>query len=288
MADHSTQTFAGEDGYPLVSLVTYALAGVAWVLLALGDRLFPVSESDGGSHMSHTHAAHSHSSSAGGFADPGVPEAAAVTGGVSGIALYLLAWGLMIAAMMYPSSARVFQAYADSIESAPTDGGSSRVAVVAPDTPVWVLIGTYTLVWVLIGLVPLAVALLVPIASLAARGSAFFGGALVVLSAYQLSPYKEHCLERCRSPSEVRLPNRLTGIGSTTRFALDVSRDDVGTCWVWMGFMVLVGSANLIWMAAITALLTVEQVAPRGTQLAKAFGIVSLVVGLGMLVQAIG
>jgi predicted metal-binding membrane protein len=179
----------------------------------------------------------------------------------------------MIIAMMYPSSARIFQTYASVLES--TD---ERIIDVS------VIIVMYTLVWITIGTVPLLIAALVPTSLVATMDtSIFFGSALVLLSVYQLSPYKQHCLERCRAPETMLPSDHASGIGFSMRFSANFSRDDIGSCWVWMGFMIIVGSMNFLWMGVITIFITFEQLGPNGNGFAKAVGLVSLLLGLGMM-----
>jgi predicted metal-binding membrane protein len=249
------------------SLAVYGLAVIAWVALAV----LPPARLDGNSHTSHTHASHSPPNVE--IVDPGVPEAMAIAQGVSGVTSYLVMWGLMVAAMMYPSSARIFQTYADVLQSR-----GERIADVS------VAIIVYSFVWIMIGIIPLAVAAFIQISSVTTGGGlGLIGGTFVLLSAYQISPYKQHCLKRCRSPETMLSSDSPSGIGSAVRFSAIFSRDDIGSCWVWMGFMVAVGSMNILWMAVISILLTFEQLGPNGDNFAKTIGIVLLLLGLGMI-----
>ena len=135
---------------PVVALVSYAIALLAWVTIVSGRLPMPGGET--GVHLS----------------DPGVPEAMALSNGATGIGLYLVMWGVMMIAMMYPSSVPLFRLYARTLEGTTTAGKAARVGA---------FIGTYALVWTLTGIVPLAVNAAVPIAGLAnARGGLLLGG----------------------------------------------------------------------------------------------------------------
>jgi predicted metal-binding membrane protein len=267
MSTNTSQIIVNQISRRAASLAVYGLAVIAWVALAV---LTPPGLGDD-SHTSHTHAGHSPPNM--GIVDPGVPETMAIAQGVSGVTSYLVMWWLMVAAMMYPSSARIFQTYADVLQ--PRGGRITGVSVA---------IIIYTSVWIMIGIIPLAVAAFIQIFPVTAGdGLGLMGGAFVLLSAYQISPYKQHCLKRCRSPETMLSSDSPSGIGSAVRFSATFSRDDIGSCWVWMGFMVAVGSMNLLWMAVISILLTFEQLGPNGDDFAKIIGIVLLLLGLGMV-----
>lgn len=263
MESQATATTHGRDR-PVVTLVTALVALAAWLVLFWHVRFAP---GTGGVHSHHTMAS---------LTDPGVPEAIALTSGVAGIGLYLLMWGTMMVAMMYPSSARMFQLYADSLPETTT---GRRVAGVT------LFVATYTLVWTGLGVVPLAVNAVVPIAELDATAKlAFLGGTLVVLAAYQLSPAKRRCLYHCRYPQQHA--HRTDGSGPI-RQSLHLTLADVGSCWLLMGVMVVVGSMNLLWMAAVTVVLSLERIAPDGVRLARAFAVVSGIAGLALLASVL-
>jgi len=208
---------------------------------------------------------------------PGGPETAALADGALGVGLYLFAWTVMIVAMMYPSSARVFQSYADTLDDVSLGARIAGVGTAA---------ATYTAGWTLLGTVPLAASAIVPIASLFGEWrSPTFGLALLLLGAYQLSPIKRRSLRHCRAP-RTNVGDASGGVRHGLRFGSRFGRHDVGSCWVWMGFLVLVGSMNLLWMALITGLLSFEQLAPEGEFLAGAIGVVAVASGAGIVVFA--
>ncbi|ODR81828.1 metal-binding protein [Haladaptatus sp. W1] len=256
---NTSRRFFARQRHPVV-LFTYGVALLAWILLA--TRVFPMPGSAMAMHMS----------------APGVPEAMALSNGVAGVGLYLVLWGAMMTAMMYPSSAHAFRAYADAV------GQTTKVRRTATVVSV---MGTYTLVWILTGVVPLAFNLVVPIASIAPENRAFLLAAtLLVLSAYQLSPFKHHHLKHCRRPSSV-FEGDVSGIRDALRSGWRLSVDSVGCCWALMALMVVVGSMNLLWMVAVTVLISVEILAPDGERLARGIGALSGVAGVGLVVFAV-
>ncbi|WP_255150644.1 DUF2182 domain-containing protein [Halorarius halobius] len=244
-----------------VAVATYAVAGMAWLALFLHD---PIEGAVGHAHGGSMTAA-----------DPGVFEAVALAGGPLGVLHYLAMWGLMMVAMMYPSSAGAFQWYTEV---------RAHLRPAEMLTGVAVFVGTYTLVWVAVGVVPLAVDAVVPIGSLAATwGALYFGVAFLAVAAFQLSPVKRRYLGRCRSPSGFLVSHYRPGLPGAVRLGWDFARQDVAACGVLMGLMVVVGSMNLGWMALITAVLTVERLTARGLVWARRFGALSGVAGLGLV-----
>lgn len=238
---------------PIAVLVTYAVALLAWA--AVVGRWLPMPGGTGDAQLS----------------DPGVPEVTALSNGATGIGLYLLMWGVMMIAMMYPSSVPLVRLYAQTLEGATAAGKAARVGA---------FLGTYALVWTLTGVVPLAVNALVPIASLAnAHGGLLLGGTLLLLAGYQLSPYKYRCLRYCRSPLGFLMAHHRSGIRGAVRMGWRFSVFCVGCCWALFAFVVIAGSMNIVWMALIAATLSLERTVARGEQIARAIGIVAGVAG---------
>lgn len=243
---------------PTVALVTYVIALLAWVVVI--GRLLPMSDGAMSTRMS----------------EPGMPEAMALSNGVTGIGLYLLMWGMMMIAMMYPSSVPLFRLYTKTLEGTTTAGKAARVGAV---------MGTYALVWTLTGSVPLVVNAVVPVATLATEhGRPLLGGTLLLLSGYQLSPYKDRCLRQCRSPLGFLMGHHRPGVRGAIRMSWQFSVFCVGCCWALFAFMVVVGSMNIVWMALISVVLSLERVVSWGERLARAIGIIAGTAGTGMIV----
>jgi len=241
---------------PVIALVTYLIALLAW--LAVIFRWLPMP--GGATQMSME------------MSDPGAPEAMALSNGLTGVALYLLMWAVMMIAMMYPSSVPLFRLYYRTID------GASRVGTVAR---VGAFMCTYALVWTLTGIVPLVVNAVVPLASIADQYTGFLmGGTLLLLSGYQLSPYKYRCLRYCRSPLGFLMSNHRPGVRGAVRMSWDFSSFCVGCCWALFAFMVIVGSMNILWMALITVVLSLERLVAWGDRLARGTGIVAGVAGI--------
>lgn len=257
----SIQSEFGLRRIPVVALVTYGIALLAWV--AVVRQWLPMPGSVPGLSMS----------------DPGAPEAMALSNGLVGVGLYLFMWGVMMIAMMYPSSVPLFRMYSNMLEGMTKAEKAARVSV---------FMGTYALVWALTGVVPLVVNAVVPIAAIANQHSTLlFGGTLILLSVFQLSPYKHRCLKYCRTPLGFLMEYHEPGSRGAAEMSFRFSVFCVGCCWALFAVMVVVGSMNILWMAGITVVLSLERVVGWGDRLAKGVGVVSGVGGSVFILLAV-
>jgi len=261
MAHDASGSRFGLRRIPIVSLVTYVIALLAWV--AVVERWLPMPGGGGGMQMS----------------APGAPEAMALSNGGSGIALYLFMWGVMMVAMMYPSSVPLFRLYSRTLEGTTRTGRAARVGA---------FMLTYALVWTLTGVVPLVVNAVVPIAAIAAEQDALLlGGTMVVLATYQLSPYKDRCLRYCRTPLGFLMEYHRPGVRGAAEMSARFGVFCVGCCWALFAVMVVVGSMNILWMAAITVVLSLERVVGWGDRLARGVGVAAGVGGGALVLLAL-
>ena len=202
----------------------------------------------------------------------------AVPGGsyVVPASLYALAWVLMIAAMMLPTTYPVLGIFRVMTRSR-TDARRLLGLIVAG----------FFCAWFAFGLA--AHALDVALAWLGSRdvriaGHAWIAGAAVLASAglFQFSALKYRCLEQCRTPLAFvatrwhgRAPAR-----EAFRIGVDHGVFCVGCCWALMLCMFVVGTGSLGWMLALAALMAMEKNLPGGAKL-------RLPIGLGLLGAAV-
>lgn len=245
----------------LVGTAVYLVAVVAWLAMLL--RWLPMPRASGGTAM--------------GMADPGVPEAMATLSGPTGWFLYLFTWGVMMVAMMFPTSVPLVRMYHRTLDGIPGRAKLSRVVA---------FLGAYTLLWTATGVVPLAVNHVVPISSVVAS-EVLLAWSLLLLAAYQLSPSKDRCLSHCRSPLGFLMSHHRPGVRGAARMGYEHGAFCLGCCWALFAFMVVVGTMNLVWMAAITVVLSLERTVSWGDGLAKGVGVVAGVGGVGLLVRAV-
>ncbi|WP_144799187.1 DUF2182 domain-containing protein [Halorubrum depositum] len=258
LRDSFRKRFPGDD-VPAVALVTYVIALLAW--LAIVTRRLPTTGGAVDVRMQ--------------MADPGVPELTALSNGLTGTGLYVAMWGVMMIAMMYPSSVPLFRLYYKTLEGTTTAGKAARVVA---------FMGTYALVWTLTGIVPLAVNAVVPLATIGHRYAGFLmGGTLLLLAAYQVSPYKRRCLRYCRSPLGFLMSHHRPGVRGAVRTSWEFSVFCVGCCWALFAFMVVVGSMNIVWMALITVVLSLERTVSWGERFARGTGIAAGIAGVAVI-----
>ncbi|WP_435271198.1 DUF2182 domain-containing protein [Streptomyces sp. 1222.5] len=189
-----------------------------------------------------------------------------------GLAAFLAVWTLMMTAMMLPATAPVAALYARTI----TVHRASRMVVFT---------AAYLLVWAAAGLPAYALAIGLGRAArlTPAAGTAVAAAVFAVSGVYQLTPLKDRCLARCRSP-----------IGLMLRYASypRASRDlragahhgafCLGCCWSLMVLLAAFGVMNLWAMVVLAAVITAEKLAPFGRLVARAVGIASIVLAVAV------
>jgi predicted metal-binding membrane protein len=107
------------------------------------------------------------------------------------------------------------------------------------------------------------------------------GGAAILIGAgvFQLTPLKRACLAHCRNPLSFLLTRWRTGPPSGYRVGIAHGVYCVSCCWALMGTMLAVGMTNLVWMAALTAAVVVEQAVPRGDRIRVPMGLALIAAG---------
>ncbi|MGW1000596.1 DUF2182 domain-containing protein [Streptomyces sp. NPDC002520] len=189
-----------------------------------------------------------------------------------GLPAFLVAWTLMMAAMMLPSTAPVAALYARTI----TVHRSRRMVVFTV---------AYLLVWVTAGLPAYALAAgLGRAATLPAEaGSAVAAAAFAVSGVYQLTPLKDRCLARCRSP--VGLMLRYASYPRTFRDLRAGAHHGafcLGCCWSLMLLLAVFGLMNLWAMVALAAVIATEKLAPAGHLVARVVGVASIALAVAV------
>jgi predicted metal-binding membrane protein len=199
----------------------------------------------------------------------GLPLAAA-------LGLFLLAWQLMVVAMMLPSSLPMLRLF--RIASA---GQDHRGAVLAA------FLAGYALVWTAFGALAftgdLALHRLVQrVPWLQARPWLLAGGALALAGAFQFSALKDRCLDVCRHPAVFLQRHYRRGVGQAFRLGSGHGLFCLGCCWALMLLMFAVGMANLVWMAVLAAVMAYEK-GRHGRWLAPVAGVVLLALAAWVL-----
>jgi predicted metal-binding membrane protein len=178
----------------------------------------------------------------------------------SGAAAFIGSWTVMMAAMMLPSVAPFALLYAR---------GASRPA--APG----LLAAGYLGVWALIGipayLLDRALGMDHPRATAAV---------LIAAGLYQLSPFKQACLRKCRSPVDFLVQHWHAGLGGAFRLGAEHGAYCLGCCIALMAILVVAGGMGLVWVVAIALVVAAEKLLPRGPLLGKIAGIGFIAAGI--------
>jgi predicted metal-binding membrane protein len=183
-------------------------------------------------------------------------------------------WVVMMAAMMFPSLAPTVALYARMTRRR------------GPDRPLLFASG-YLLVWGAAGLLGYGAFRLgrsVIGGDLAWRdgGRWLAAGVLTVAALYELTPLKNVCLAKCRSPVGF-----LLGTWRDGRFgALEIGSRHagwcLGCCWALMAALFALGVMSIAWMALVAALIALEKTVPwrRAASWGTAAVLLALAVGV--------
>ena len=186
-------------------------------------------------------------------------------------------WTVMMAAMMFPSVAPTVALYSRMTRSR------------APSAPL-VFTAGYLLVWggagvVAYGLFELGRALAGSQLAWDGAGRWVAGGTLIVAAVYELTPLKDVCLGKCRSPLGFLLGSWKSGLTGALRMGSKHGAWCVGCCWALMAALFALGVMSLAWMAFIAALIAAEKTLPWGRAVTWGTAAILLVLGLVLLVS---
>jgi len=193
-----------------------------------------------------------------------------------GALLFIAIWIVMMIAMMFPASAPMILMFSKIY--------ASKRQQARPFVPTWVFVSAYLLVWSLCGVVAYPLAL--GIENLAASSmwlmgnAARLGGMVLVLAGlYQLSPLKDVCLSKCRTPLQFILSSWHDGYGGAFRMGLEHGLFCLGCCWLLFVILFPLGIMNIAVMALVTALIFAEKVLPFGRKVSVVAGVVLIAYG---------
>jgi predicted metal-binding membrane protein len=196
-------------------------------------------------------------------AGPGTPLGA--------LGWFLGVWAVMMAAMMFPSAAPTVALYARM---------TRRRASAAP----LFFAAGYLLTWTVAGLLAYGIfelgrAVLGDQLAWDSAGRWVAGGVLIVAAAYELTPLKDTCLAKCRSPIGSLVGAWRHGLAGAVGMGARHGAWCVGCCWALMAALFALGVMSLTWMVFVAAIIALEKTVPwrRATY---AVGLLLLVLGV--------
>jgi predicted metal-binding membrane protein len=222
-------------------------------------------------------------------ASTGSTMESAVSAGMSGMRMktwswdsfstFLIAWAVMMAAMMFPAVAPLLLLYRSMA------GGARGPA------PVWLLASGYLLVWAAAGAITWALVQAgIEIGTRLGAGERetiaplALGTTLIVAGVYQLTPLKRTCLRQCQSPVGFLMSHWHSGMAGALRMGFAHGLYCLGCCWALFAVLVAAGVMSLAWMLLLTLIVFAEKVLRPAAWSQLLIG--AVFVGLGVLVAA--
>jgi predicted metal-binding membrane protein len=189
---------------------------------------------------------------------------------------FLGVWVVMMAAMMFPSVAPTVALYAQM---------ARRRAPVAP----LLFAAGYLVTWTAAGLAAYGVfaagrSVLGDELTWDGAGRWIAGATLIMAAAYELTPLKDVCLSKCRSPLGFLVGSWRDGLSGAFEMGARHGAWCVGCCWALMASLFALGVMSLAWMAFVAALIALEKTLPWGR--AVTYGTAALLLVLGVLLLA--
>jgi predicted metal-binding membrane protein len=204
-----------------------------------------------------------------------------------GFATFLLAWAVMMAAMMFPAAAPMLLLYHKI--------NAQRRARSGAFVPTWVFGSGYLFIWTTVGaatwvLVRLGseLANTLDTGSRATWAPIALGATLGVAGLYQLTPLKKVCLDHCRTPLGFVTQHWRDGYTGAWRMGLVHGGYCLGCCWALFAVLVAAGVMSLAWMALLTLVVFAEKVLPLGRHASTGVGVAFLALGIIVAAGAAG
>ena len=195
-------------------------------------------------------------------------------------ALMFFMWWIMMIAMMLPSATPMVLLFA-AINRKQKEKGNPYVATT-------LFASAYLIVWAGFSIVAVALqwglealALLSPM--LISASIVLGGGLLLAAGIYQLTPIKQACLKKCRSPVQFIMTGWRNGSDGAFYMGVEHGAYCVGCCWFLMGLLFFGGVMNLYWIIGLSVIVLIEKTIPGGRWVSYFLGVVLIVCGGAVL-----
>ena len=196
-------------------------------------------------------------------------------------AAFLAMWVVMMVATMFPAALPMIVVF-HQIQSARRQRGQAFVAT-------WIFVAAYLFVWAAIGVVAYLLALgtqaLAPVVGLTDAMLARLGGALILAAGiYQLTPLKDMCLSKCRTPVGFIMTSWREGSAGAFRMGIAHGLYCLGCCWLLFVVLFPLGMMNILAIALITIFIIAEKTLPSGFPAVRIGAAALIVYGASVMV----
>jgi predicted metal-binding membrane protein len=194
------------------------------------------------------------------------------------VALYLIGWTLMTAAMMLPTTVPLLEIFR-RLTRRRLDRSQLMAGVITGYLGVWLAFGiaAHLADWLLHQVVEHS-------PWLESNGWMVGAGTLLLAGGFQFSGLKYRCLDKCRAPLSFVMERWRGRHELRNAFLLGTSHGVfcVGCCWALMLLMFGVGVGNVGWMLALGVLMAIEKNMSWGRKVSRPLGLA--LIGWGTLI----
>jgi predicted metal-binding membrane protein len=189
---------------------------------------------------------------------------------------FLGVWVVMMAAMMFPSVSPTVALYSRMTKA--------RSGV----SPLLFALG-YLVTWAAAGALAFAGAfaggrIAGDVLSWDRAGRWVAAATIMIAAAYELTPLKDVCLGKCRSPLGLLLGSWRDGRFGALRMGIQNGAWCVGCCWALMASFFALGIMSVVWMAIVAGLIAIEKTLPW--RRVATYGTTAVLLALGVLLLA--
>jgi predicted metal-binding membrane protein len=196
--------------------------------------------------------------------------------GLGSLGWFVGVWVVMMAAMMLPSVSPTVALFSRMRQSR------------EPASPLLFTAG-YLVTWGAAGVLTFAVAIAGHhvaggVLDWDRAGRWVAGATLLAAAAYELTPLKDVCLGKCRSPLGYLLTSWRDGPSGAFRMGAGHGAWCVGCCWALMAGLFALGVMSIGWMAFVAGLIAAEKLIPWRSL--ATYGVTAILALLGFLMLA--
>ena len=197
----------------------------------------------------------------------------------------IVMWAIMMVAMMSPSIIPTVLMFATVNKSKRKNN--------LQYTPTYIFYFGYLVSWILFSIgisiiqYPLhQVSLMNPM--MASINGIFSAIILIAAGIYQLTPYKDACLEKCRSPLALVMANWRDGNYGAFRMGLGHGFYCVFCCWFLMAILLAAGVMNMTFVIALTIFVLLEKLILTPDSFENTFRkLITVIPGIGLIIAGI-